>query len=139
MEEKITKAIAVALTMGGLVAGGLMAGGAALLGGTGVATAHAEPGVTVAPGGSRYYGDQGDGNGLAYLAELRDVGLTGGTPVDAAVMARGVCMQRAQGTTALALVESYKASGDMLAQAVAIVNHAEWHFCPDAMYTWPGN
>jgi hypothetical protein len=64
-----------------------MAGAAALLGGTGVATAHAEPGVTVAPGGGRYYGDQGDGNGLAYLAELRDVGLTGGTPVGAAATA----------------------------------------------------
>jgi hypothetical protein len=82
MEEKMTKAIAVALTMSGLVAGGLMAGGVALLGGTGVTTAHAEPGVLVSPGGGRYYGDQGDGNGLAYLAELRDVGLTGGNPVE---------------------------------------------------------
>lgn len=121
------------------IATGPLAGAAALLGGVGAATAHAEPNVSVAPNGSRYYGDQGDGNGLAYLTELRDVGLTDGTPVGAAVLGGQICAQRAQGATELALLKAAEASGWTMAQAVAKVVHAEYHFCPDAMYSWPGH
>jgi hypothetical protein len=111
---------------------------AALQGGVALFTAHADPSVTVSPGGSRYYGDQGDGNAYAYLAELRDVGLPSGTPVDAASIARGVCAERAQGATADALIKDFQASDATFEQAIAVVEHAEWHFCPDAMYLWPG-
>jgi hypothetical protein len=41
------------------IIGGLISA-ANLLGGAVVATAHADPGVIVAPNGSRYYGEQGE-------------------------------------------------------------------------------
>ncbi|WP_205878903.1 DUF732 domain-containing protein [Mycobacterium camsae] len=94
----------------------------------------------MAPDGSRYYGSQDDNNVSAYLAELREAGVTG-VPERITETARQVCVRRAQGTRVLDVVHEVEAAtpGMTFQRAMTMVTHAEWHFCSDAMYRWPGS
>jgi Protein of unknown function (DUF732) len=86
-----------------------------------------------------YYGSQGDGDGLAYLNELRDAGVPGGDAGGAAAMAQQICWARAQGTREVDLVGVAQADGWTMHQGAVKVVHAEYHFCPGAMTWWPGS
>lgn len=124
---------AVSLIVAGLI------GSAMVLGAASSSQALADPDdVAVAPSGSTFYGYQDDADPVPYLLEERDAGVDGGSPSMAREAARRICEQRVNGVTESSIVDAFEKSGATTHQSVVMVVHAEWHFCRDALYEWPG-
>ena len=106
---------------------------AGLVGGLGLATVLKAVPPAHADSTFAHYGYEGDYNAWAYRDELRYVGLLHEDIYNARSLSARLCGERAEGYTEYQVGVHLDQSPDgyTIAQEVAMVAGAEWHFCPE--------